>query len=84
MDALATFSDERRRGFTKAAAKAGMHSKELAVFDERLRDIYGADLVVVIPDQVVAWRSGWGEPTEAVIGRVLGSRVQSGAQRAIA
>jgi hypothetical protein len=64
-----------------AAAKAGMHLKELDVFSELLRDIYGADLVLIRPDQVVAWRSSRSEPAEAVIARVLGSDVQS-AQRA--
>jgi 2-polyprenyl-6-methoxyphenol hydroxylase-like FAD-dependent oxidoreductase len=69
---------------TKAAAKAGMRLKELAVFHEPLRDIYGADLVLIRPDQVVAWRSNRVESAEAVIARVLGSQVQSGAHRAIA
>src|SRR5262249_18478037 len=41
----------------EAAAKAGMELKVLDVFSEQARDIYRADLVLIRPDQVVAWRS---------------------------
>ncbi len=62
----------------KAAAKAGIDLKVLDVFSEQARDIYGADLVLVRPDQVVAWRSGKTERLETVIPRVLGSEIANG------
>jgi len=54
------------------------------VFSEQARDIYRADLVLIRPDQVVAWRSTRAELAETIIAHVLGSQVANESQRAIA
>jgi 2-polyprenyl-6-methoxyphenol hydroxylase-like FAD-dependent oxidoreductase len=62
----------------KTAADAGIELKVLDVVSERARDIYGADLVLIRPDQVVAWRSNQSEAAEAIIPRALGTQVLQG------
>jgi 2-polyprenyl-6-methoxyphenol hydroxylase-like FAD-dependent oxidoreductase len=62
----------------KAAAEAGIELKVLDVVSERCRDIYGADLVLIRPDQIVAWRSNQANATDAIIPRVLGTQVLNG------
>jgi hypothetical protein len=57
----------------EAAAKAGIELKVLDVVSEQARDIYGADLVLIRPDQIVAWRSNQTKATEAIIPRALGT-----------
>ena len=57
----------------KAAAEAGIELKVLDVVTERARDIYGADLVLIRPDQVVAWRSNQVNAAETIFPRVLGA-----------
>lgn len=42
--------------FQQAAAKAGMPLKLIDIPSDRARDIYGADLALVRPDQHLAWR----------------------------
>jgi len=77
---------EKREGtdLIEAAAKAGMELRVLDVFSEQARDIYRADLVLIRPDQVVAWRSTRAELAETIIAHVLGSQVANESQRAIA
>jgi len=67
----------------KAAAEAGIELKVLDVVSERARDIYGADLALIRPDQVVAWRSNQVDAAETIFPRVLGSPILSASQRAI-
>jgi 2-polyprenyl-6-methoxyphenol hydroxylase-like FAD-dependent oxidoreductase len=42
--------------FSAAAAKAGLDLKVTTVDDEEARDLYESDLVLIRPDQIVAWR----------------------------
>jgi 2-polyprenyl-6-methoxyphenol hydroxylase-like FAD-dependent oxidoreductase len=82
---LLRLSDKRDGApLIKAAAGAGIDLKVLDVGSEQARDLYGADLVLIRPDQVVAWRSSQDDGAETVFPRVLGSQVLSGSQRAIA
>jgi 2-polyprenyl-6-methoxyphenol hydroxylase-like FAD-dependent oxidoreductase len=67
-----------------AAVDAGVDLKVLDVASEHVRDIYGADLVLVRPDQVVAWRSSRTEASDTIFPRVFGSRILNPRQRAIA
>jgi 2-polyprenyl-6-methoxyphenol hydroxylase-like FAD-dependent oxidoreductase len=67
-----------------AAVDAGVDLKVLDVSSEHVRDIYGADLVLIRPDQVVAWRSNRTEASDTIFPRVLGSPVLNGRQRVIA
>jgi 2-polyprenyl-6-methoxyphenol hydroxylase-like FAD-dependent oxidoreductase len=49
--------NERQAGkFFAAAAKARLDLKVVTVDDEEARDLYESDLVLIRPDQVVAWR----------------------------
>jgi 2-polyprenyl-6-methoxyphenol hydroxylase-like FAD-dependent oxidoreductase len=48
---------ERQAGaFSAAAIEAGLDLKVVTVDDEEARDLYESDLVLIRPDQVVAWR----------------------------
>jgi len=54
--------------FRRAAAHANMPLSIVDVANERLRDVYEADLVLVRPDQVIAWR---GSGRERDVGEIL-------------
>jgi 2-polyprenyl-6-methoxyphenol hydroxylase-like FAD-dependent oxidoreductase len=61
-------------GLAEAAKKAGVPLDILEVTDAATRDLYGADLVVVRPDQHIAWR-GAKSPSDAsaIVARVIGA-----------
>ena len=65
-------SDVKADGLIAAAARTGVALKVLDISLNGLRDIYGADLVLVRPDQIVAWRADSAPHPEAILGRVLG------------
>jgi len=65
-------SDTRADGLVAAAARMGVDLKVLDLSLNGLRDVYGADLVLVRPDQIVAWRANSAPDPEAILGRVLG------------
>lgn len=64
-----------------AAARCGVPLKVLDIEDTRARDLYGVDMVLIRPDQYVAWRGNQlpSDPT-SLISRVTGR--DSGAERA--
>ena len=65
-------SETKVDGLVAAAAKAGINLKVLDLSSDEVRDLYGADLVLVRPDQIVAWRSNTAPAPEAILSRVLG------------
>jgi 2-polyprenyl-6-methoxyphenol hydroxylase-like FAD-dependent oxidoreductase len=59
-------------GFERAARRLGL---DLTVFDLRTdeaRALYGAELALIRPDQVVAWRGGDDRVAESVLARLTG------------
>lgn len=56
-----------------AAAKAGIPLKRLDLRAERLRDLYGAPLALVRPDQFVAWRGDMSD-AQSLINTIRGSQ----------
>ena len=48
--------DEQARRLTNSAASAGMPLRRIDLQGEETRSHYGADLVLIRPDQIVAWR----------------------------
>ena len=64
--------DIKAEGLIAAAARTGVDLKVLDISLEGMRDIYGADLVLVRPDQIVAWRANDASDPETILGRVLG------------
>jgi 2-polyprenyl-6-methoxyphenol hydroxylase-like FAD-dependent oxidoreductase len=66
-----------------ASANAGVDLKVLDVCSEQARDIYDADLVLIRPDQVVAWRSGRAESAQTIVARVLGASLEEAQQHAM-
>ncbi len=57
----------------RAAARLGAPLEVIELRDEEMRDLYGADLVLIRPDQVVAWRgSGKGADFDAIVRKVTG------------
>jgi 2-polyprenyl-6-methoxyphenol hydroxylase-like FAD-dependent oxidoreductase len=70
---------EKANGLIEAAAEAGVDLKVLDLPLDGIRDIYGADLVLVRPDQIVAWRSNSANDPKLILNRVL--RLQADCQR---
>jgi 2-polyprenyl-6-methoxyphenol hydroxylase-like FAD-dependent oxidoreductase len=66
--------DTDGRRFAAAAEPAGLHLKIVDLLREDARDIYQADLALIRPDQIVAWRGSTDETATEIIGRVLGLR----------
>jgi len=59
--------------FTKAASKRGVELAVLRLGEPGAADIYGADLLLVRPDQIVAWRGANHDcDPEAIFDQVLG------------
>jgi 2-polyprenyl-6-methoxyphenol hydroxylase-like FAD-dependent oxidoreductase len=58
----------------RAATDAGLSLKVVDLFRDDARDVYEADLVLIRPDQVVAWRGNSEETAAEIIERVLGVR----------
>jgi 2-polyprenyl-6-methoxyphenol hydroxylase-like FAD-dependent oxidoreductase len=57
----------------QAAAKAiGLPLSVVANASEEARELYQSDLVLIRPDQIVAWRGGNAAQPDAVLGRVAG------------
>jgi 2-polyprenyl-6-methoxyphenol hydroxylase-like FAD-dependent oxidoreductase len=77
-------SGAKADGLIAAAARTGIDLKVLDISLNELRDIYGADLVLVRPDQIVAWRANSVSDPEAILGRVLGSENSSSSKYATA
>ncbi len=59
-------------GLIAAATRAGIKLEVLDVSADGARDLYGADLVLVRPDQIVAWRANSAPDPEMIFSRVLG------------
>jgi hypothetical protein len=69
---LSRNSDGRR--LVAAAADARIHLKIVDLIRDEARDIYQADLVLIRPDQIVAWRGNSDEAAADIVGCVLGLR----------
>ncbi len=70
-------SGTKTDGLTAAAARIGTNLKVIDISADGVRDIYGADLVLVRPDQIVAWRSNSAPDPEAILNRVLGFHIDA-------
>jgi 2-polyprenyl-6-methoxyphenol hydroxylase-like FAD-dependent oxidoreductase len=82
---LLRFSSEVKiDGLIAAAAKAGIDLKVIDMPPSEVRDIYGADLILIRPDQIVAWRANSASDPEAILGRVLGFENNSSSKYATA
>jgi 2-polyprenyl-6-methoxyphenol hydroxylase-like FAD-dependent oxidoreductase len=60
------------RRIAAAAADAGLGLAVVDLWREDARDLYQADLALIRPDQIVAWRGNNDEAAAEIIGRVLG------------
>jgi 2-polyprenyl-6-methoxyphenol hydroxylase-like FAD-dependent oxidoreductase len=65
-------SEASTDGLIAAAAKNGIKLAPLDISVDGARDLYRADLVLVRPDQIVAWRADSAPDPEAIFSRVLG------------
>jgi 2-polyprenyl-6-methoxyphenol hydroxylase-like FAD-dependent oxidoreductase len=77
-------NDVEADGLVAAAARTGIDLKVLDLSPNELRDIYGADLILVRPDQIVAWRADSAPEPETILSRVLGFENNSSSQYATA
>ena len=59
-------------GFLAAARVAGLDLEIVTLDDQEIRDIYEADLVLIRPDQIVAWRGESDENAAQVLAFVNG------------
>ena len=66
--------------FLAAAAAAGLDLKVITIDDEEARDLYESDLVLIRPDQIVAWRYIAGSVVDPanVLACALGGTVNGG------
>jgi hypothetical protein len=55
-----------------AAAELGLDLPSLDLPSDEARDLYGADLALVRPDQIVAWRGNAISNAPALLDQVLG------------
>jgi 2-polyprenyl-6-methoxyphenol hydroxylase-like FAD-dependent oxidoreductase len=60
------------KAFTEAARRRGLDLKVVDVKIAQARDVYGADLALIRPDQIVAWRGNSDTQAEAIIGKLCG------------
>jgi 2-polyprenyl-6-methoxyphenol hydroxylase-like FAD-dependent oxidoreductase len=60
--------------FVAAARRRGLELTVLALPGEHARDLYGADLALIRPDQIVAWRGAGtgGADVDRIVGRASG------------
>ena len=56
----------------RAAAAAGLDLKRVDLAGDEARDLYAADLALIRPDQIVAWRGNTDADASAVIAAVTG------------
>jgi hypothetical protein len=70
---LSRHADGRR--FASAADAAGLSLKIVDVLRDDARDLYQADLALIRPDQIVAWRGNTDAAAAEIMGRVVGGRV---------
>lgn len=59
------------------AADAGLDLKVVDLRRDEARDLYQADLALIRPDQVVAWRGNSDDTAAEIVRRVLGSAIAS-------
>lgn len=64
------------KGMATVAASAGLQLKVVDLPRDDLRDLYQADLVLIRPDQIVAWRGNSDQAAPTIIRRVLGFALQ--------
>lgn len=68
--------------FAKTAAAAGMGLKVVDLTEPEILDLYGASLILIRPDQVVAWRGNDDQDAAIIVEVVLGRRGQSEERKA--
>ncbi|HWG78447.1 MAG TPA: FAD-dependent oxidoreductase [Stellaceae bacterium] len=59
-------------GFARATTGLGLDLTVLDLPGDEARELYGADLALIRPDQIVAWRGNDGAAAEAVLRQVVG------------
>jgi 2-polyprenyl-6-methoxyphenol hydroxylase-like FAD-dependent oxidoreductase len=72
---LLRFGANEGSGFSEAARR---HALDLTVFTlrtQQARDLYAADLALIRPDQIVAWRGNSDRDAESVFRRLTGNRL---------
>ena len=61
--------------FIQAARRADMELKIVDVSSQEARDLYGADLALIRPDQIVGWRGNDASQAEYVLARTTGRQI---------
>jgi hypothetical protein len=56
----------------EAAQGAGLELEVVDLHSEEARELYGADLALIRPDQIVAWRGNDDRPAHALIATLTG------------
>jgi 2-polyprenyl-6-methoxyphenol hydroxylase-like FAD-dependent oxidoreductase len=59
-------------GWASAAGRAGIDLKVVELRSDEARDLYGADLALIRPDQIVAWRGDGDAQARDIVGRLSG------------
>jgi len=69
---LLRLSDRTGRRLAAAAGDLGLDIKIVDLLSDEARDLYRRDLVLIRPDQIVAWRGKSDESATEILRRVLG------------
>jgi hypothetical protein len=69
---LLRLAGHRGARLIEAAQRAGLSLKVLDLENEQARDLYAADLALMRPDQIVAWRGNEDSAAQALIARLTG------------
>src|SRR5688572_29440900 len=69
---LLRFGSNEGKGFIESARGRGLDLRVVDVKISQARDLYAADLALIRPDQIVAWRGSSDTDAQAIIGKLCG------------
>ena len=58
--------------FVRSGEAMGLDLRVVDVATQEARDLYGADLALIRPDQIVAWRGGAGADARPILSKAAG------------
>ncbi len=69
---LLRFTDRAGAGFVREAQHRGLELTVVDLASSQVRELYGADLALIRPDQIVAWRGNDDREAASILARLTG------------